>query len=164
MDFKDVLESCQAEALAAKMLPDEISVFRSFCRSYSKRFSTPLHLCLDGTIPPEDIMLAEFEEQLEEVKLEDNLEMLLDKIYVLQDPTYERQKKAELEDFIVQAEREEAERIKKGRPIHRSMKDEPTLKTTSEKAPKLDKKLPTGGSINLSYLEKLDNQSGGYEE
>lgn len=154
MDFKELLEYSQAEAISSFLSADEVSVWRSICRSYSKKFSTPLHLCLDGTIPPEDILLAEYEDQLEKFKIEEDLEVLLDKIYMLIDPEYEREKKVELEDFIKKAEREEEERIKKGKPIHRAMKDEPTLKTMEDEV-KTQK--PTHGYIDLSYLEKEEN-------
>jgi hypothetical protein len=154
MDFKDLLEYSQAEAIASFLSADEVSVWRSICRSYSKKFSTPLHLCLDGTIPPEDILLAEYEDQLEKFKIEDNLEVLLDKIYMLIDPDYEREKKVELESFIKRAEKEEEERIRKGKPIHKAMKGEPTLSTMEDE---VKEQKPSQGYIDLSYLEKEEN-------
>lgn len=162
MDFKELLETAQADAILGKLSPDELTVWRSICRSYSKKFSTPLHLCLDGTIPAEDILLAEYEDQLEKLDLDEGLEGLLDKIYTLLDPEYEGEKKVELDDFIAKAEKEEEERIRKGKPIHRSMKNESTLKTLPENAEVMENK-PTGGSIDLSYLEKEENLSGRFE-
>lgn len=149
MDFKDLLEYCQADAISGVLSPTEETVWRSICRSYSKKFNTALHLCLDGTIDPEDIMKAEFEDQLEKLNLDEDLEVILDKIYMLIDPEYEKEKRVELDDFIEKAEKEEEERLRKGKPIHKAMKDEPTLKIEEKEEPK-----PTGGSINLSYLSK----------
>jgi hypothetical protein len=159
MDFKDLLDYCKAEAIANTISTNEISVWRGLCRSYSQKFATPLHLCLDGTIDPEAIILAEFEDQLCGFKEEDHLESILDEIYALEDPEYEAEKRKDLEDFMEKAEREEAERLRLGKPIHRAMKEETTLQKGPIEEPKR-----TGGSINLSYLEKEEIGSGNFEE
>lgn len=156
MEFEELLESAQADAILSFLQSDEVSVWRAICRSYSKKFSTPLHLCLDGTIPMEDILLAEYEDQLEKFKKDEDLEVLLDKIYTLIDPEYEGEKRVELDDFIKKAEREEEERLRLGKPIHKSLKNEPTLKTLPEKSEVKENK-PTEGFIDLSYLEREEN-------
>lgn len=148
INFKDLLDACQALALSAKLEPNEEAVWRSICRSYSKKFNTPLHVVL--TLDPEHVILNHYEEQLEDIDAEEQAEQLLDIIYGLEDPEYEQQKREELDSFIKEAEEQEKERIKAGRPIHKALKDE---------LPKFDKpkELPKSGGINLSYLESEEN-------
>lgn len=159
MDFKDLLDYCKAQAILNTLEGSEVSVWRSICRSYSKKFATPLHLCLNGTIPVEDILLAEFEDQLSDFDEEKDLEPVLDQIYMLEDPEYEKEKKAELEAFIDRAEAEEEDRLKKGKPIHPGMKDDSVLNQPIEK-PKVVEKRPMKGGIDLSYLEKEESGYG----
>lgn len=163
MDFKDLLDYCKAQAILHTLEGSELSVWRSICRSYSQKFATPLHMCLNGEIPMEDIILAEFEDQLKEFDEEKDLDSVLDKIYALEDPEYEKAKADELEEFIDKAEAEEEERLKKGKPIHPSMKNEPSLKNTSEEPLKVEEKKPTRGGIDLSYMEKEENPHGQFE-
>lgn len=155
MEFKDLLDYAQAQAISHTLDNSELSIWRSLCRSYSKKFATPLHLCLDGTIPMEDVLLAVFEEQLEKFDEEKDLEGILETIYEMEDPEYIRQKKKELDEYDKQAEREEEERIKEGRPIHKALRGEATGSEMPEK-PK-PKELPKSGGINLSYLEREES-------
>lgn len=147
IDFKDVLDYCKAQAIVHTLQGSEEALWRSICRSYSKKFHTPLHLVLN--MDPEQVMLAEFEDQLEGFDETKDLDGILDKVYMLEDPAYEVEKRKELQDFIDKAEREEDERLASGKPIHPSLKNEETLK---EVVP--SKELPKSGGINLSYLER----------
>jgi len=81
------------------------------------------------------------------------LEKILDHIYTMEDPNYAREKVRELDDFVKRAEREEAERIRLGKPIHKALKQEPSLKNTPEKEESEEPKQTSGG-INLAYLAK----------
>lgn len=163
MDFKDLLDYCKAEAIANTLLSTEVSIWRSLCRSYSKKFSTPLHMCLDGTISAEDILLAEFEDQLDNFDADKDLDTVLEQIYRIEDPDYEEKVEEEVKEFMVQAAKEERERIRSGKPIHRLLDKETSLENTSENPPTLDPK-KSGGHINLSYLEREEtNNPGGFE-
>lgn len=153
IDLKDLLEFCQAQALANKLYPDDEALWRSICRDYSKTFSTPYHEVLD--MPPELVMLAYYESQYDDVDVEENVDKMLDIIYGLEDPEYSKQKKAEIDTFIEQAEEEERARLKAKKPIHPAMKAESTLIPETSG--------PSQGSIDLSYLEKEDNE-GSFEE
>ena len=152
LEFKDLLDFCQAEAIANKLQPTEASVYRALCRSYSKMFHTPLREVLD--MDAEHVILNVYEEQLESADEEkyEHLEKMIDTIYQIEDPNYERTKSEAFEEDIAMYEREEAERIRLGKPIHPSLakKGEPTLVPEPE--------LPKHGSIDLSYLEKLDQE------
>lgn len=153
LTFEELLMYCQAEALAAKVNPDEESIYRSICRGYSKKFNTPLHVVME--MDPEHVIRTHYEDQLDEVDLKDNIEEITDVIFGLADPDYEKKKEAELDEFAAQAEREEEERIKSGRPIHKSLAIQPSLKNSlSEQKPILPENAPTEGHIDLSYLEK----------
>lgn len=160
IEFKDLADYCQALALANKLHPTDEAIYRSFCRQYSRSFHTPLHQVLD--LDPIVVMTAIYEDQLEEISLDDNMEQIMDLIYQLEDPEYAQQKRDELKQFIKDSEEEEEERIEMGKPIHRALADENEVslkKDTSEVPPTPNKKLPQGGGINLSYLEREENGS-----
>ena len=148
----DLIESCSAQALSTKLLVTEASEWRSLCRKYSEKFHTPLHLVID--MDPEFVILNLYESNLEDVDVSESLEDLRDRVMHLEDPNYDAAKEKELAEFIKQAEEEEAERIKSGRPIRKSKKtDEASLPGgPSEKKP------PTQGYLNLSYLEDMDRE------
>lgn len=156
MDFKSLTEYCQALALASKLSPDEEAVWRYMCRTYSKKFSTPLQEVME--LDPEHVILSVYEEQLDELDPEEHVEKMLDMVYALEDPEYEAQKANELEEFIAQAEEEEIERVKNKKPIHRALRyeSEVSLKNLPDPEPK-------SGSINLAYLER-EEAEGGFEE
>ena len=156
MDFKSLLDYAKSQAILNTLESNEVSVWRAICRSYSSEFSTPLHLCLDGTIPPEDILLAFFESQLKDFDEDKDLGNLLDQIYRIEDPDYDDEKEAEVKAFMKKAAKEEAERIRLGKPIHKAMKNEATLEKTSE-TPKL-----SSGSVDFSHLE--EDEDGRYED
>lgn len=159
MDFKELLDYCQAQAIAHTLESTEMSVWRSLCRNYSKTFHTRLDLVLE--MDPEAVMLAVFEEQLDDFDEAKDLDNLLDKLYALEDPEYESQKAVELDDFIERAEAEETERLKAGKPIHPAMKNDSSLPAPKEKPVE---ELPKSGKLNLSYLEREENPFGQFEE
>lgn len=153
IEFKDLLEYCQAEAIASKMNPTEDSVWRALCRDYSEMFHTPLYLVLE--MDPEHVVLNVYEKQAEGMDTEDyqKLEHIMETLRGIQDPDYDFKKNKEQEEFDRQAELEEEERIKAGKPVWQPKKKPLFAK---EQAP--EKKLPTGGSINLDYLAKQDRE------
>jgi hypothetical protein len=164
MDFKDLLDYCKAEAISNTLLNTEVSVWRKLCRDYSERFSTPLHMCLDGTIPAEDMLLAVFEDQLKSFDPDTDLEAMMEQIYRIEDPDYEEKADEELKEFMAKAAHEEAERIRLGKPIHKALAKEVQLgKNTSEKKPSEPPK-KSGGHINLAYLQREEmNEPDGFE-
>ena len=139
MEFKDILETAKIEAIANTLSNTELSVWRSICRSYSQHFSTPLHLCLDGTIPMEDIILAEMERQLESFDEDRDLQAVIDQIYLIEDPTYDVTKKKDFDEFVKNVERKEKERIEK---------------TLLKKEENKKEERPTRGFVNLDHLNQ----------
>lgn len=159
LTFDEVLDYCQAIALQNKLRPSDESIWRSICRDYSIKFNTKLTEVL--SMDPEHVILTHYESQLDEVNIEDNYEKLLDMIYSLQDPEYAKQKANELYDYIKQAEREETERVKAGRPIHKGLRHASELNQET-KLPEAQPG-PSQGHIDLSYLDK-EEQEGGFDD
>lgn len=152
MELKELTDFCRAEALSNKLLPTNESVWRIICRNYSKKFNEPLTSCLNGTIDPEQIILNLYEDQLDDIDEEENIEKLLDVIYDLEDPEYEAQKEEMLKQVDEDAEKEEQERLAKGKPIHPSMKREVSTKMENPV------EQPKSGSIDLSYFHDSKNE------
>lgn len=153
VEFKNILEFCQAEAIANKMAPNEASIWRSICRTYSTLFHTPLAKVLE--LDPEHVILNVYEAQSENLDIEDyqKLEHIMDTLQTIKDPEYERAKAGEQAEFDRRAEEEEAKRIAAGRPVYQGKK-----KNTFQKTEAPEEKKPTGGSIDLSYLSKVDSE------
>lgn len=154
IDFKELLEYCQVEAISSKVSPTEESVWRSLCRDYSIKFHTPLMDVL--LLDPEHVVLNVYELQAETMDTDDyqRLERIMDTLLGIEDPNYEAKKNKEQEEFDRQAELEEEERIKSGRPVY-----QPKKKTLLKNDEVTQKKLPTGGMVNLDYLSKQDSES-----
>ena len=149
VEFKDLIDYCYALSLATKMRPTEDSVYRSICRKYSKRFSTPLHLVFEMDLV--NVILNVYEDDLTDINLVDSkFDSAYDAIRTMEDPSYERQKEEVMDKVVEQAIAEEAERVAKGMPVAKPKN------TVSAFAPKEMSKKPTGGSANLSSLSEED--------
>lgn len=150
LDFKDLMDFCQAEALSNAIEPSLEFIWRHFCRDYSIKFSTPLHevLKMDAV----HVLTNVYEQQLSDDhrSLEERLPGYMDRIYALEDPDYADKQSEELKEFIEDAIVEEEERIKTGRPIHKALKNETSLSNLEPVKPTL----PASGGIDLSYLER----------
>lgn len=158
LEFKDILEYCSAEALANRMSPTEDSVYRSLCRAYSKLFHTPLHEVVK--LDPEFVILNVYESRSEDLDIDDyqKLEHMLDTLCSIEDPEYDKRKEQEQAEFDRLAELEEEERVKSGRAVHPVLQKKLDEKRLLEKGEEPTPTKPTGGSINLSYLQKQDSE------
>lgn len=157
MTLDELLDCAYAEALSNKLAPSPEASWRNICRRYSKAFSTPLHVVY--SLPHEDVALAVFESNLEDLDPDEHLEKLLDLIYELGDPSYAKQKEEELAEFIADAAQQEKERLKANKPIHPSLaKDGATQKLGSKVERASEASLPTGGKVDLSYFEDDDGE------
>lgn len=145
LHLSEIIEFCQVESVANKLSPNYASRWRSICRSYSKLFSTPYHEVLK--MDAEFVILAVFEEELDEINPIDKVHELMDRVFAIEDPDYQASQERDLQDFIKDAEEEEEARIKQGKPVY-----VPPKKKSKEKS----KELPKEGFIDLSYLEKED--------
>lgn len=154
IEYSEILSAAHAQAILNTLESNEEAVHRQICRAYSKKFHTPLHVVLQ--MDAHEVILAYYEDLLDDFDKDEpkHLEYILDTIYTLEDPNYAAEKDDELREFIADAEKEEEERLAAGRPIHKALRREPSLKDTSEKSEPAKPKKPLGGSINLSYLAK----------
>jgi 2-oxo-4-hydroxy-4-carboxy--5-ureidoimidazoline (OHCU) decarboxylase len=156
LELKEVLDFCQAEAIANKLNPNEASLWRSVCREYSSKFYTPLHEVLE--MSPAHVILNVLEHRLEDADEEEHLYKMMDLIYTIEDPEYVRQEKEAIDRFVREAEEEEKERIRLGKPIHPGLKGEVSMKTLPEKEKVEQQSSPSGGLLDLSYLENSENE------
>lgn len=158
-EFQVLVENCKAKAIAGKLEPSEESLYRSYCREFSVVFNTPLYQVFKE-LDPHFVILSVMEHHLEDADPVENMEELLDQIYILQDPDYNKTKRDEVKAFIKEAEEEEAKRIAAGRPIHKDLLEEVSTKgTTPVQTPTQPTKLPQSGGVNLAYLEREENGS-----
>jgi hypothetical protein len=145
IDLKLVSDAAQIEAIAEKLDPTNAGIWRSICRSYSQKYSTPLHEVL--RMDAEFVLLHHYEGELESVDVEDNFDELHRMIKVIEDPDYVAQEQEELDDFVKLAEQQENERLRENKPIHPGMKKAldsmPTLQNSH-------KDLPKEGFVDLS--------------
>ena len=147
----DIMELSKLKAINSKLSPNDESVWRSVLRDYSITFSTPLHLV--SQLPPGEILLAIYENQLETLNLDEekDLQVVLDSLYTIEDPSYDRNREADELAYNKKAEQEEEERIAK-----KAAKKAAKENTSEKKEPALE--LPKAGGINLAYL--ADNADG----
>lgn len=148
ISYSDLLATYHAEAIKNTLESTEVAVHRQICREYSKAFHTPLHLVLK--MDPAEVILAFYEEQLSNFNPEEDghIESLLDRIYALEDPEYEKEKRREMDDFDKKAEEEEEERLAEGRPIHKGM-TKSILENDLEEPKMAVTKRRTGGKLTF---------------
>lgn len=151
MVFQELLSYCKAQALKDVLAPSEESLWFGLCMAYSKHFHTPLYKVLK--MDPEHVMRAEFANDLEDIDIEKHIEKLLEQIYTLENPNYEKKKEKDLDEFAVQAEKEEEERIKAGKPIPKPKKSPLKNEVTEIESKR------TGGSVNFDGL--IDEEKPG---
>ena len=131
MAFRDILEYCRIKAMADLLFSTEESVWRDACRNYSESFHTPLLEVMK--LDPEHVLLNNFERQLKDIELEENIENILEQFYKIENPNYDQEVEEELQRFIRKVE-ESDKKVKK-----------------SEK--KEVKEMPKSGSVDFSHIK-----------
>lgn len=157
IEFNELLEVLQAEALADKFEPTQTSVWENICRQYSKKFVTPLHIVLK--MDPEFVIRQIYADQMDEANFDDHLEHLVDLLKHLEDPEYDADAEKDLQDFIAQAEAEEEERKAQGLPlksIFRKGHKKVEPKKVEEKP--VEPEAPKSGTANLGGLADDENE------
>lgn len=155
VSISDIVDLCQAEAVANRLDSNSAYRWRRFCREYSKAFSTPYHQVLE--MDPEFVILATYELELDDVNPLDKIHDLMDRIYSIEDPNYEASKERELQDFIKQAEEEEDDRVNANAPVYVPKKKNKKV-SVPDKPQEVLKELPKEGYVNLAYLSKQDSE------
>lgn len=151
--FKQLLDFCKSQALRDALVPSEHSVYMALCRSYSARFHTPLAQVY--ALDPEHVMKEEFASQIDDIKLDDNLEGIFQQICVLEDPNYEVHQEKDILDWIENVEIEEEERIKQGKSIYAF--NNPKKEKPEPEKPVTEKE-PSRGSVNFSNLDEKNEK------
>lgn len=141
MNLYDLLEYSQLKAIQAAISPSLESIWRMRCRDYSQKFFTPLHLVM--ALDPIFILQALYEDQFQPSIVEDELEELLDRLYIMKDPTYSRMSQQDTEDMVDMVLNKE---------IKRAANKKLTPENTSEILQDASK--PKQGALDFSNLAK----------
>ncbi len=149
MDFYSLIEYCQLKAMNSCIDPSLESIWNLKCREYSLLFHTPLHVV--HTLDPTFILTNLYEHQYHPSIVESELEDLLDKLYVIQDPSYTKMSKEEMEALVDTVMNKEIARMAKKKKL-----------TPQKIASEIKEETfrPKSGSMNFSELESLDSRSG----
>jgi len=151
VDLRAFLELAKIEAINSVLSPTEASVWRSLCRSYSKRFLTPLAAVEE--MCPEKVVQAIFEDNLADFDADKDLAAIREQLLRIEDPNYDKSAEEDLDNFAALIEKKEAERLKSGKPITKSKTPAmPTLDNKSEDKPR------QGGFVDFSALERLEEK------
>ena len=150
----EIIELARVEAIAYKLHPTAASIWRNFCRDYSKVFHTSLTEVLE--MSPEFVISQVLEERLDDANAVGRLEELMERIYLAEDPNYESHKEKDLQSWIKDVEEEENDRLKTGAPVWKKKPTYPPKK--EEKKEETAKELPKEGFVNFDYLNKADKE------
>lgn len=64
----NIYQYLQTEAIGGVLTSSDLAFFRKVCRWYSKEFSTPLHVVMEGSVIPwDEVLLHYYEEQIEDM-------------------------------------------------------------------------------------------------
>ena len=148
MDFYTLLEVSQLKAIECALKPSADSIFRIKARQYSVTYHTPLHEVMK--LDPLLVLQALDEERYSPGSVDDDLDGILEQLYKIKDPTYDRMSKEDLESLVDTVLNKEIKRLSK--------KKRPTEETIQEEIKKAKNK-PKSGSMTFTDLEKIDSQS-----
>jgi len=109
MILSDLLVYCKVKALENLFNPTEESIYHTFCRTYSKQFHTPLHLVYE--MDPEVVLQAIFDDKYEETDTFEEVEGILEDLYRLENPDYDKAHKINMDVFIKNMGEREKKRL-----------------------------------------------------
>lgn len=98
MTLQLLLDYCKAKAIGESIRPDDDTIYREFCRTYSETFHTPLLQVYD--LDPEHVILNVFEHQLKDYDTENNLNPLIEQINRIANPNFDSDEEEALQDYI----------------------------------------------------------------
>jgi hypothetical protein len=156
IDFFSLFEYCELKAINACLDPTPDSVWRIRCRQYSVQFHTALHVVMNE-LDPMMVLQALYEDKYHPSIIEQEGEDLLEKLYLIKDPTYRRVSKEEEEQMVdAVLNREIARAAKKKRPTQE------TIQAEIKKAE--SKPLPKSGGMDFGNLEEIDGKAEANKE
>jgi hypothetical protein len=150
MDFYDILELAELKAIESAISPTMETIWRMRARDYSQKFFTPLHIVLNE-LNPMMVLQALYEDKYPPSIVKDELEELLEYLYKIKDPTYEKMSKEDVEnlvDAVINKENSRKTRNKKLTPEN----IEAEIKTQEVK-----KTFPKSGSMSFDNLNDLES-------
>jgi len=151
VNFYSLFEYCELKAIDACLDPTPDSIWRIRCRQYSEKFYTPLHVVMNE-LDPIMVLQALYEDKYHPSIVEQEAEDLLEKLYLIKDPTYRRVSREEEEAMVDAVLNREIARAAKKKP--------PTQQTIQEDIKKAEKKsLPKSGGMDFGNLEKIDSEA-----
>jgi hypothetical protein len=152
MDFFDVLEYWQIEAIKLALKQDAQYVWRRKCREYSQMFNTPLHEVykLDTDFVLQNLSEATYNTE----HVHENIDEILDVLRKTKDPTYEKFEQEEIEDLVDMVINKENKRKTK-------MNQEVSLPGKMPVEPKVVKDLPKKGGISFKELAEKESEELG---
>ena len=139
--LQELLTYCRVKALEDCLNPNLESIWRSITRSYSQKFATPLAQV--RAMDPEAVLSEVFEAQYEEIDVVEKIEGILEDLYKIENPNYEKARMVEMDSFMKNIEKREKKRLKKEKA-----KEEQRL-NAYQPGPQSK----TGGSVDFSNLK-----------
>jgi len=139
--FQELLVYCRVKALEDCLNPTPESIWKSITRSYSEKFGTPLAEV--RAMDPEAVLSEVFEAQYEEIDIVEKIEDILEDLYKIENPDYEKVHKVEMDSFMKNLEKREKKRLRKEK-----VKEEQRLSSY-----KPGPQTKTGGSVDFSKLK-----------
>jgi hypothetical protein len=140
MIFQELLAYCKAKALEEMFNPTEETVWKSITRSYSEKFHVPLPEV--RKMDPEAVLSEIFEAKYEDIDPIEEVENLLEEIYTMESPDYQKEQRKEMDSFIKNVEEREKKRLE-----GMKLKEEKQQDTLREQPKR------TGGSVDFSNLK-----------
>jgi hypothetical protein len=150
VNFYSLFELCELRAINAALDPTPESVWRIRARQYSQMFHTPLHVVMNE-LDPVMVLQALYEDKYHPSIVEQECEDLLEKLYLIKDPTYRRVSKEEEEAMVDMVLNREIARAAKKKPPTQQVIQEEIKKAESKPAPK-------SGGIDFGNLEEIDSR------
>lgn len=150
MNPYDIFELAQLRAIHSAIEPTSDSIWRMKCRDYSVRFHTPLHVVMNE-LDPLMVLQALYEDQFHPSIVDEELQELLDKLYVIKDPEYSRMSKEETEELVDSVLNKELERASRKKRI--------TQQTIEKEIKEAEVIKPKQGSMSFGDLEKIDEEA-----
>lgn len=148
MDLFTLLELSQLRAINTALKPSVESIWRSYCRSYSAQFHTPLHVVMNE-LDPVHVLQALDEAKFTPGNVEEDLEGIVEKLQTIKDPDYAHMSKQDVEDMVDAVMNKEIARLSK--------KKRPTQETIQQEVRAAESK-PKSGSMNFQDLERMESQ------
>jgi hypothetical protein len=107
--LQDLFTYCQVKALDDKLNPTLETEWKAITRAYSERFHVPLPQVRQ--MDPESVISEVLEAQYEEIDVFEKIEHILEEIYRIDDPNYDKQQKIDMDAFIKVVEKREKKRL-----------------------------------------------------